>query len=116
VSHGKLRSGNGVSPRRVDDDDSSLGGGFDIDRVDAGTRPTHDFESFSRLENFTGDSSLAPHEETVVGRDGIDELLLAHFRSDIYACFPFEDVDPFSGNGIRNEHRELLLRHNDRPT
>ncbi len=58
--------------RGVDHDDAALGGGVDVDVVDADAGAADDDEVLGRFEHFSGDFGLAAHRQGFVVRDDVE--------------------------------------------
>src|SRR5262245_20358137 len=75
--HGVLGDRGGVAARRVHDDHAALGGGVDVDRVDAGAGATDDLEPAARLDRGARHLGGAADDEALVLTDPRDQVALA---------------------------------------
>ncbi len=109
VGEGQLGGRDGVARRGVHHDHAALGGGIDVDVVDAHPGTADANEAGGGGEDFAGDLGLGTDQDGVhVGDEGEDLLRgRAIGFDDLVTRLGFEEGDPGGGNFVGDEY----LRH-----
>jgi len=112
VGEGELGGRDGVARGRVHHDDAALGGGFDVDVVDAHAGAADADEALGGGEDFAGDLGLGADQDGVHVRDQAQDLLGggAVGFDDLIPGLGFEEGD----SGGRDLVGDEYLRHGDR--
>jgi hypothetical protein len=103
---GVLGGGDGVGGGRVDDEAAGLGGGLEVDVVDADSRPADDAEPAARrLEHLPRDARRAAHHQRVHERHLGAELLRRELVGAVHVRELAQKVQPRGAQLLRDQHR-----------
>ena len=100
---GVLGGGDGVAAGRVHDDDAALGGGVEVDVVDARAGARDHLQAVRVREGVGRDLRLAAHDEALVASERLAELVRGQARAHVDIGALLQQGDAFIGDGVGDE-------------
>ena len=100
---GVLGGGDGVAAGGVYDDDAALGGGVEVDVVDARAGAGDDLQAARVREGVGRDLRLAAHDEALVAGERLAELVRGQARAYVDVSALLQQGDAFVSDRVGDE-------------